>query len=154
MASIISAIKCPHCGRSAVEEFDYKTDEKTIACYRCGFYYSKRIKSFATNPIKFTEEKCEGYGVFIVMKKDGNKKVTLFNEEILQEKINEYQKEFSHDEMDKEKSFLVTYREGVFIIHCGNPSENFHLSFEQYKIKMFKKYESDDLPKCLVPIEE
>ena len=82
-----------------------------------------------------------GYGVFI------------FNEEIAQENISEYQKGFSQDDTDQKKSFLVTYEEGVFAIHCGTPSVNFHLPFEQYKIKMLEKYRAD-FNEYLVPIEE
>ena len=154
MASTICAIKCPHCGRSAIEDHYYKTDEKTIICYRCGYYYSRKVKDFTTSPIQFTEEKCEGYGVFILMKKDGNREATIFNKKIPQEKISEYQKEFSQDDMNQAKSFLVTYEEGVFTIHCGIPSENFHLPFEQYKINMLEKYGLDDFNRYLVPIEE
>lgn len=88
------------------------------------------------------------------MKKDGNRKVTIFTEEILQERISEFQKEFSQDDIDRERSFLVTYEEGVFKIHCGTPSENFHLPFEQYKINMLEKYGDDDFNRYLVPIEE
>lgn len=94
MASTISSTKCPHCGRSAIEDYYYKTDETMIVCYRCGFYYSRRIEDFTTSPIQFKEEKYEGYGVFILMKKDGNRKATIFNKEISQEEISEYQKNF------------------------------------------------------------
>ena len=44
MASIMFARECPQCGRSAIEDNYYKTDETYIICYRCGYYYSKRIE--------------------------------------------------------------------------------------------------------------
>ena len=153
MASNISAIKCPHCGRSAIEDDYYKIDEKTIICYRCGYYYSKKINDFTTSPIEFIEEEYEGGGVFILVKKDGDKQVTIFDGEIPRESFNEYQKEFLQDDVDQEKSFLTTYKEGIFTIHCGTPSENFHLPFEEYKVKMQEKYK-DDFNEYLIPIEE
>lgn len=154
MASAISAVKCPHCGRSAIEDLYYKTDEQTIICYRCGYYYSRRIEDFTASPIKFGDEEYEGHGVFIVMKKDGHKRVTLFKEGMTPGEISEYQKEFSQDDIDQENSLLVTYEAGVFTIHCGTPTENFHLPFEQYKIKMLEKYGDIDYNKHFVPIEE
>jgi ribosomal protein L37E len=49
MASNISAVKCNNCGRSAIEDFYYKTDEKVTYCRRCGYNYSK--KSFVKQQI-------------------------------------------------------------------------------------------------------
>lgn len=99
---------CPQCGRSAVEDNYYKTDEKTINCYRCGYYYIKRKNDFTASPIIFTEEKIEGKGIFFLRKKGGNYKVTIFNGKVSQEKIGDYQKEFFDSDSDQENSYLVT----------------------------------------------
>lgn len=154
MASILSAVQCPHCGRSAIEDFYYKIDEKTTVCYRCGYYYSRKIKCFTSRPIQYTEEECAGYGVFRLTSKEGEVSVTIFNGKTSQENLAKYVKDFSQDDIDQEKSFLVTYEEGIFNIHCGTPSENFHLPFEEYKVKMLEKYGEDEFSKYLVPIED
>lgn len=57
MGSIIYARECPCCGRSAVEECFYKTDELFIYCLRCGYNYTKTIESETQNSVEYREEK-------------------------------------------------------------------------------------------------
>ncbi|MEC2324568.1 hypothetical protein [Lederbergia lenta] len=46
---------------------------------------------------------------------------------------------------------MITYEDGVFRCLLGTPTDNFHLSFEEFKEKMIKKYGEDEFG--LVPIE-
>lgn len=153
MGSIIHAVRCPNCGRSAVEDYDYKMGEKTIVCYRCGYFYSRKRRISTTSMGHFTEEQYGGYGVFSLQRKRDIGKVVMFDREISQGKLQEFQNEFSQANTDQENSLLVTYEKGIFTIHCGTPTENFHLPFEQYKIKMLEKYGDNEDNRHIVPIE-
>ncbi|MBS4189953.1 hypothetical protein KHA94_07005 [Bacillus sp. FJAT-49705] len=151
MASNLSAVKCPQCGRSAFEEFYYRSDEQFICCYRCGYNYFKKIRKATRNKVEYRENTEDGHGVFLLVNKDGSREITLLNIEITAAEIEKYKTAFTSDEIDQEKSFLATFKDGRFTIQFGSPSDNFHLSFEEYKEKMIKKYGGIDF---LVPIEE
>ncbi|MDN3956719.1 hypothetical protein [Sporolactobacillus laevolacticus] len=152
MASLIYAQKCPSCGRSAIIDDYYKTDEKYIYCLRCGYNYSKRIERYTDKGIDYKEEQYDGHGVFILVNKDGNRKNMLLNE-VTDEHLVEYRAQFDDDNVDQEKSYLVFFKDGVFTILHGNPPENFHLPFEDYKKKMYAKYGQPEFD-FMVPIEE
>lgn len=153
MASNISAVKCPHCGRSAIEDYYYKTDETTIICYRCGYNYSRKIKNWTTSPIKFEENEYEGFGVIVIVKKDGQGTTTMLNGQLTKKRIEEYHIKLSRDDVDQSQSYFILFEDGVFTVEFGTPSENFHLTFEKYKEKMIEIYGEHEYSDVLVPIE-
>ncbi|CAM4008948.1 hypothetical protein [Lederbergia lenta] len=67
------------------------------------------------------------------------------------DQLGEYTNEFYSENTSQEKSYLITYEDGVFRCLLGTPTDNFHLSFEEFKEKMIKKYGEDEFG--LVPIE-
>jgi hypothetical protein len=155
MASTYSAVKCANCGRSAISDFYYKTDEEYICCRRCGYNYSKIMKfDTVTKKEYFEEEVNPGYGVFSMVKKDGTRKMLLFNKKISSEDIENNKKVLLADNVDQERSYFVSYEEGIFTVIFGNPSENYHLPFEEYKEKMRQKYGNFEFFDVMVPIEE
>ncbi|AOV07334.1 hypothetical protein [Sporosarcina ureilytica] len=154
MGSIICATKCPNCGRSAIQDYYYRSDEKTIVCYRCGFYLKRQIQDIYASPTKYKEERYDGYGVFRLVNKDGKRTTTIFSCQLKENDIEKYVNEFSGDAVNQEKSFLVTYTDGDFKILCGTPTENWHLPFEAYKKKMLEKYGDTEDNRHMVPIEE
>lgn len=44
MGSVLSEIDCPNCGRTAIEDYYYKTDEIYIFCQSCGYNKSSTLK--------------------------------------------------------------------------------------------------------------
>ena len=154
VASNIFAMKCPQCGRSAFEDNYYRTDETTIICYRCGYYYSKKIKNRTSTTIDFEETEDIGYGVLLLSKKRGQGKRYIFNRRLTPQEMDKYHEELSNDDVDQSNSYFITFNEGKFTVEFGEPSENFHLSFEAYKEKMTKKYGEYEYSDLLVPIEE
>ncbi|WP_227939876.1 hypothetical protein [Alkalihalobacillus deserti] len=154
MASIYSAIKCPYCGRSAIEDFNYTSDEKYISCIRCGYNYTKILKEGSNDLNEFEEDSREGHGVFSLMKKDGKREMRLFNHRLSNDALETYKRMFLGNSVDQEKSYLIMYEDEIFSIVLGSPSENFYLSFEEYKEKMFKKYGNNNDFEFIVPIEE
>lgn len=140
MASNIYALKCPCCGRSAFEDYYYKSGEQYTFCLRCGFNYTKTIKNYTVENIEYREEKNDGHGVFILVNKDGSRKNMMLNSNITDEQLEKYKASFMDDNVNQEKSYLVSYKDGVFTILLGNPSENFYLPFEEYREKVFAKY--------------
>lgn len=152
MASNIYAVKCPCCGRSAIEDYYYKTGEQYTFCLRCGYNYSKTIKNHTNNSIEYREEKNDGNGVFIVVFKDGIRKNMMFNN-VTDEQLEKHKATFIDDKVNQEKSYLVSYKDGVFTILLGNPPKNFHLLFDEYREKMFAKYGVPEFV-FMVPIEE
>ena len=153
MASLMYAIKCPCCGRSAFEDNYYKTNEQYIFCIRCGYYYTKTIEKYTENNIQYKEEKSDGHGIFILVNKDGSRKKVILNCSLTDVKSEELKASFIDSNVNQEKSYLISYKDGVFTILFGNPSENFHLSFEEYREKMFAKYGITEYD-FMVPIEE
>lgn len=153
MASIMYAIKCPCCGRSAFEDDYYKTDEKFIFCLRCGYNYSKTIEEYIQNNIKYKEEKSVGHGVFFLVNKDGSRKKMMLNSSLTKAQLKELKAKITENNVDQEKSYLISHENEVFTILFGNPPENFHLSFEEYREKMFAKYGVPEFD-FMVPIEE
>jgi len=152
VASMIYAIKCPCCGRSAIKDDYYKTDEYYIYCLRCGYNHTKLIVSETAQSVEYKEEKYDGNGIFILVNKDGSRKSMLLNK-VTEEHLEEHKALFEDDTVDQGKSYLVSFKDGVFSILGGNPPENFHLSFEDYKEKMFAKYGESECD-FMVPIEE
>ncbi|MDR7074035.1 hypothetical protein [Fictibacillus barbaricus] len=138
MASTYSAVKCANCGRSAISDFYYKTDEEYICCRRCGYHYSKTCKYDSANKKDYFEEvEHKGYGVISMVKKDGTRRMLLFNKKISSEDIENNKKLLLAENVDQDKSYFVSFEEGVFTILFGNPSENYHLTFEEYKENNF-----------------
>lgn len=140
MGSNIYALKCPCCGRSAIEDNYYTTDEMYTFCMRCGYNYSKVIENWTETSSEYREEKNDGNGVFILENKDGSRKNMMLNSSITDEQLKKFKLSFMEDNVNQENSYLVSYYSGVFTILLGNPSENFHLTFEEYKEKMNAKY--------------
>ncbi|MBS4177742.1 hypothetical protein [Lederbergia citrea] len=140
MASNMFSIECPHCGRSAVKDDYYKTDERYILCLKCGYNYTRTIKSSTANSLEYTEEEYVGYGVFILVHRDGSSKSMMLNDALTAEKLEEYKRTYMDDHVDQEKSYLVSYENGIFTILLGNPPENFHLPFKEFREKMIAKY--------------
>jgi hypothetical protein len=64
----------------------------------------------------------------------------MLNSSITDEQLEKFKLSFMEDNVNQENSYLVSYYSGVFTILLGNPSENFHLTFEEYKEKMNAKY--------------
>ena len=140
------SIKCPNCGRSAIEDDYYKTDERYIYCYRCGYLYTK----LTDDGINYDIDDSKGYGTFYLVKKKGRGKRVLFNRPMTDDQFDEFKKEFFAENADQDQSYLITFEDGVFTCLLG--TENFHLPFEEFKEKMIKKYGEDEFG--LVPIEE
>lgn len=153
MASNMYATKCPCCGRSAIEDYYYKTQEQYTFCMRCGYYYTKTIQKYTKDDIEYKEEKNEGHGIFVLVNKDGNREKVILNRSLTNVQLEEFKAKIMDNNVNQEKSYLVTYENGVFTILFGNPPENFHLSFEQYREKMFEKNGVPDYD-FMVPIEE
>lgn len=154
VASNMFAMECPQCGRSAFEDNYYKTDETTIICYRCGYYYSKKIINWTSSPIEFEETEDIGYGVLLLSKKRGQRKRYIFNHRPTQKEMEKYHEELSDNDVDQSNSYFITFNEGKFKVEFGDPSENFYLPFEAYKEKMIKKYGEYEYSDILVPMEE
>jgi hypothetical protein len=152
LGSNIYSRECPCCGRSAIEDYYYKTGEYYTFCMRCGYNCSKTIEKWTEDGPEFTEEKYDGNGVFILEKKDGSRKKMLLNG-VTDEQLEEYKASFMADDSNQDKSYLVTFKEGVFVILLGTPPDNFHLPFEEYRGKMFAKYGVPEYD-FMVPIEE
>ena len=153
MASNMYAVKCLCCGRSAFEDFYYKTDEQYTFCMRCGYYYAKTIKKSTMDTIEYKEEKSGGHGIFILENKDGSREKVSLNRSLTNEQLIELKNALRGENVNGEKSYLVTYENGIFTILFGNPPENFYLSFEEYCEKMFAKYGASDYD-FMIPIEE
>lgn len=153
MASNIYATQCPCCGRSAIEDYYYKTDEQYTFCIRCGYNYSKTIEKWRTDCFEYKEEKNDGNGVVVLEKKDGSRKKILLNSVVTDEQLENYKTSFLADDINQDKSYLILFRNGVFTVLLGNPPENFYLPFEEYKEKMFVKYGVPDYD-FMVPLEE
>ncbi|MCM3109681.1 hypothetical protein [Lederbergia lenta] len=145
MTSVMCSIECPNCGRSAIEDNYYKSEEKYIYCYRCGYLYKRMTK----DGVNFQVDKNKGYGH--LSKKSGEGKAVFFNSQMTIDQLGEYTNEFYSENTSQEKSYLITYEDGVFRCLLGTPTDNFHLSFEEFKEKMIKKYGEDEFG--LVPIE-
>lgn len=147
------AIKCPCCGRSALEDYYYKTHEQYTFCMRCGYYYTKTIEKYTKDNIEYKEEKSEGHGMFILVNKDGSREKVILNCSLTDAQLEELKAKIMDNNVNQEKSYLVSHENGVFTILFGNPPENFHLSFEEYREKMLAKYGVPDYD-FMVPVEE
>lgn len=155
MASLGFAIECPNCGRSAFEENFYKTDETYIICYRCGYNYRRIMKEEFDGYIEHEEMEFKGFGVILLTKKNQMRELIMINDPMKEGEIEAYKAKFTDDDVDLENSYFVTFKDGEFSVLLGTPSENFHLSFKDYKKKMLMKYEDHDEDMDLfVPIEE
>jgi len=153
MGSNIYATKCQNCGRSAIEDYYYRTGEYYTYCLRCGHYIEKTIESYTNDKVSYTEKINVGHGIFRVVNKDGSREGTLFETPPTDEQLEGFRETFFKDSVNQAKSYLVTYNDGEFKVLLGSPPANFYLSFEEYKEKMFAKYGKSEYD-FMVPIEE
>lgn len=153
MASNMYAIKCPCCGRSAFEDYYYKTHEQYTFCMRCGYYYTKVIEKYTKENIEYKEESSEGYGMCILINKDGSRENMILNCSLTDAQLEELKSKIMDNNVNQDTSYLVSHENGEFSILFGNPPENFYLSFEEYREKMIAKYGVPDYD-FMVPIEE
>lgn len=151
MGSSMFAVECPCCGRSAIEDF-HNTGERYVFCLRCGYSYSMIITSSSTANETYEEKTYDGNGVLILFYKDGQRKSILLSH-VPDDRFESCMNRLKDDTVDQEKSYLVAFQEGVFTVLAGNPPENFHLSFADYKKKMVEKYGEPEFG-IMVPIEE
>ncbi|MRH41430.1 hypothetical protein GH741_01925 [Aquibacillus halophilus] len=149
MASLMYAQQCIHCGRSAFVDNYYKTGAKYIKCYRCGYSYSKKV----TKTDSFEVKEFLGYGVYNLVKKTGHGEFTFIQSPITDQLKEEFYLELLKDDVDKENCYLVSYESGSFYVLFGTPTENFYLTFDQYKEKMEEKYGVDNGNEWFIAIE-
>jgi ribosomal protein S27E len=152
LASNMYAIKCPGCERAAFEDDYYKTDEKYIFCMVCGYYYTKTIEKYTENSIRYKEEEREGNGMFVLVKIDGCGNKMRLNDDLSVAQLEKLKASLMEKNVNQEKSYLISFKNGEFTILFGNPPEHFHLSFEEYRKKMIAKY-GDPEYDFMVPIE-
>jgi hypothetical protein len=152
LASIMYAIQCPGCGRSAYVDDYYKTDEKYIFCGVCGYYYTKTIEKYTENSIRYKVEEREGHGMFVLENKDGNCKKVMLNDSLTDAQLEELMTSLMEKNVNQEKSYLISFKNGEFTILFGHPPEHFYLSFEEYRKKMIAKYGAPEYD-FMVPIE-
>lgn len=146
------ASKCPCCERAAFVDDYYKTDEKYIYCMVCGYYYIKTIEEYTENSIKYKEEVCNGHGMFVLENKDGNCQKVRLNNILTVAQLEELKTSLMERSVNQEKSYLISFENGVFTILFGNPPENSHLSFDEYRRKMIAKYGEPEYD-FMVPVE-
>ncbi|MDX8345367.1 hypothetical protein [Rossellomorea sp. YZS02] len=140
MASIMYAIQCPCCERTAYVDDYYKTDEKYIFCMVCGYYFTKTIEKYTENSIKYKVEERKGHGMFVLENNDGNCKKVMLNDSLTVTQLEELKASLKDTNVNQEKSYLISFENGVFTILFGNPPEHFYLSFEAYRKRMIAKY--------------
>ncbi|MBW3110454.1 hypothetical protein KYJ26_01160 [Bacillus sp. MCCB 382] len=140
MASIMYAIQCPCCERTTYVNDYYKTDEKYIFCMVCGYYFTKTIEKYTENSIKYKVEEHEGHGMFVLENNEGNCKKVMLNDSLTVTQLEELKASLKDTNVNQEKSYLISFENGVFTILFGNPPEHFYLSFEAYWKRMIAKY--------------
>lgn len=137
MASMMVNRACPQCGGLAIDDDYYKIGERYIYCYCCGYtYIREQYFDEVENKIKLKEEESKGYGMFRLAKKDGSKDLYSIDTPITKELINEYKEKLEKDnEIDLEKSYLVSYSDGEFTVLFGEVPSRYLISYEEYKRK-------------------
>ncbi|WHY88565.1 hypothetical protein QNH39_12290 [Neobacillus novalis] len=124
---------CPQCGRVAVEDDDFLTNEKYVYCDCCGYNLIRELKyDVKVGKHYFDEKEYKGYGVLVLTRRDGRLTETLLNSPLSDIEINKYKKLFMSKKIKRKKSYLVLFKDGRFDIIFGQPPEKFHLSFEEY----------------------
>ena len=151
MASVYSAVECPHCERSAMEDYYYKINVGYIVCSRCGYNAVRSCMPEEAKRYGHEIQENLGYGVCFQVSPDGRRKMTLLN--CYPDNLEEFKLEIENGDPELKESYLITFLDGVFEILLGNPPENFHLTFEEYKEKMYEKYGGFEEFDGLVPIE-
>ena len=152
MASVMCATKCPHCGRSAIIDDFYKIAVRYIHCRRCGYNCVQCPDPSVVQWYGHEPEENFGYGVFFLYKQNGHTEMVLFNGP--QGDMEQYEKRIMEEDPELKHSYLVRYEDGLFTILLGNPSENFHLPFEEYAEKVIAEYGGIEETEGLVPIED
>ncbi|RSL33936.1 hypothetical protein D7Z54_07405 [Salibacterium salarium] len=133
IASILNRIACPQCACLVLEDFYYKTRESDIICNRCGYYYSKTMKSISDGRIEYEEKEIFGFGCSVLVKKDGRNERTVFNEKISNMDIDNFLICWNKTDTEQEKSFLLEHDKGTFISLIGTPPEDFLQPFDKIK---------------------
>ncbi|TFJ91997.1 hypothetical protein [Lentibacillus salicampi] len=150
MGSICQSIACPHCGCSATEDDYYKTGERFIWCFRCGYTYYKTIDYTVGDVTPYNETEYKGHGMFYLVskgKKRENDGRRILNRPLTEQEMNDFKAELQDEAVDLEKSYFVMYENGTFTTIAGNPPDDFYLPFDVYKNRVGK-----DNMEVIVPI--
>lgn len=135
MGSVISHAACPKCHLIATVDYYYKSDEIYFICAHCGYNYSRFYRLFDTDDeIGFRDElvidEQEGYGVYVLRKKDGDGATLLFNCPITEEDIRNFEEQYNSKETIQERSYLVRFENGEFKVLVGTLPESFFTTCE------------------------
>lgn len=136
MGSIMVNRACPQCRGLAIDDDYYKIGERYIYCYCCGYtYIREQYFDEEENTNKLKEVESKGYGIFRLAKKDGPGELYSIDTPITDELITEYKEKIENDEIDREKSYLVSYSDGKFTVLFGTVPERYLISYGEYKEK-------------------
>jgi hypothetical protein len=151
MASIMHAMECPHCGRSAFADTYYKIDVSYIHCRRCGYNAVSSRDPEQARKYGHDIHENPGYGICFTVLPDGRRTMTMLN--CFPVNIEKCKAEILANDPELKTSYLVTFTEGKFEIVLGTPTENFHLTFKEYAEKMYEKHGDIKGFEGLVPME-
>lgn len=127
---------CPQCNGLAIDDDYYKVGKRYIYCYCCGYtYIREQYFDEEENKSKLRDIESKGCGMFRLAKKDGPGHLYSIDIPITDELIDEYKGKLENDEVDQEKSYLVSYSEGMFTVLFGNVPEKYLISYEDYRQK-------------------
>src|SRR5699024_4987953 len=131
------------------EDNYYKIGELFIWCYRCGYAYEKTIDYWKGNEPVFLEKEYKGYGICLVHKKDGEGFSKIFQRPLADGEVQEYLDAFLKDDVNLEKSYFVTFEDGIFTTLAGNPPEDFYQPFATYKQQREAKHQQLEI---IIPV--
>ena len=150
MASIYTAVPCPHCDCCATEDHHYKTDEKFIFCFRCGYNYKKTLIPCQQNDcLVFSEKELKGYGICRMKKLTGERSTKIFNRPLSNADILKHAYAFFEPAVNQEDSYFVIFKNNEFITLAGTPPKDFFIPFIEYQRK---KAEIDQQLEIIIPL--
>jgi len=135
MASIMLYWKCPHCAGIAVMDDYYKIGDQYLWCERCGYSYQKEQDYYDSqkNEIFFKETEQIGYGMFKIVNKEGKSQLVPIHSILTDERIEAYKKEMEREDIDKEKCYLVSYKDNELKVLFGEVPELYFYTYDEYK---------------------
>ncbi|WP_026699788.1 hypothetical protein [Salibacterium aidingense] len=131
IASVLERIACPNCSCVALEDFYYKIGETYILCNRCGYQYARELKLGPDRKERFEENEIIGFGCSQIVNKDGSTEREIFREPISSDTIQQFRYEWNKGTTNQEKSFLLSFENGIFTPLIGTPPKDFLKPYDE-----------------------
>lgn len=153
MATVQSYESCKKCNGVMMYNFNTRSGEEHGMCFRCGYGFKYLMVRNDDGEIQFEEidgkkvpkmklDESGSYGIiYLSIGEEGFGQYSTPTEPIIKEHLDEIIETIeTNDEINKDRSFIISYENGKAKAVYGTPNSDSYLSFEAWNKQMYERY--------------